>query len=279
VKFSLSTLARRARNPRRSAITIRPINPPAVQATDLYRSAYAPVVALWSETVERLVQAYALSPSELQTDSTADLAVEVERAGQQAVVAVLTARLRVERWARRFEEWHRQRWRGAVLSATSVDLGTMIGAGDVRETLEAVIERNVSLVRSVSDQSRERIADSVFRGLNQRTPAREVAKELREAVGMSRRRALNVASDQMVKLSSSLNEERRRQAGITAFEWIHSEKANPRPEHAARNGFLYSETPSQVGSEYQGKRVRTPPADMPGQLPFCGCTSRAVLIL
>ena len=89
------------------------------------------------------------------------------------------------------EAWHRARWRGAVLTATSVDLQTMIGPADVRETVEAVIQRNVGLVRSVSDETRRRIGDAVFRGLQKRTPAREVARELREAVAMSRRRALD----------------------------------------------------------------------------------------
>jgi len=279
VRFDLATLARRARNPRRSAITLRQINPPAVQATDLYRSAYAPFVALWAEAVEGLVQTYARTLMQMQTDSPADLRLEIDQIEQQAVVLVLTARLRVERWAQRFEAWHRRRWQGAVLSATSVDLGTLIGANDVRETVETVIERNVSLVRSVSDQTRERIADSVFRGLTERKPAREVAKELREVVAMSRRRALNVSSDQLVKISSSLNEERRRQAGIDCWFWRHSQKAHPREEHVARNGNLYTDNPARIGQEYQGKTIRQPPSTLPGFEPFCGCTSQACLVL
>jgi len=149
----------------------------------------------------------------------------------------------------------------------------------MRETLGAVIERNVGLVKSVSDEARRRIADSVFRGLQNRTPAREVAKDIREAVALERRRALRIASDQTVKVAAALNEERRRQAGIMAWEWIHSGKLHPRPEHEARDGKLYSDDPADVGAEYQGRVVRKPPEDKPGQLPFCGCTSRAVLIL
>lgn len=171
------------------------------------------------------------------------------------------------------------RWRRTVQAATSIDLATLIGPQDVRETLETVIARNVGLVRSVSDETRRRIADSVFRGLQARTPSRQVAKEISEAVGIERRRALRIAADQNVKMSSALNDERRRQAGIDSFLWRHSGKVHPRAAHVERDGKLYSEDPGKVGTEYEGKLVRKVPEDRPGQLPFCGCSARAVLIL
>jgi SPP1 gp7 family putative phage head morphogenesis protein len=141
----------------------------------------------------------------------------------------------------------------------------MLGPEDVRETLETIIARNVSLVRDVSEQARARIGDAVFRGLTERTPAREVASQVREAVAMSRRRSINIASDQLTKISSSLDSERMQQAGIEQWKWMHSGKLHPREEHKARNGKLYS--------------FSKPPADMPGQLPFCGCRKLAVVEL
>jgi uncharacterized protein with gpF-like domain len=176
----------------------------------------------------------------------------------------------LERWALRVEAWQRGRWRGAVLSATSVDLDTMLGPADMRVPLGTAIERNVGLVGSVSEQARTRISQAVFDGLTKRLPAREVAASVREAVAMSRRRSLGIASDQLTKLSESLNEERRRDAGLDEWEWVHSGKAHPRAEHKARNGVRYSDDPA---------KGRPAPEDRPGQLPFCGCTSRAVLDL
>lgn len=279
MKFDLAALTRRISNPRRSVVPIRPINPPAIRATDLYRSVYFPVIAIWRNRIPALVDEYERTLAAMTTDSPAALRVELQQAEDDADAMVITVEPRLERWAAIFANWHAARWRRNVLSATRVDLLTMIGPEDTRETVQAVIQRNVGLVKSVSDQARERMADSVFRGLNNRTPSRQVAKELRTAVEMGTRRARNIASDQLTKISSALDEERRRQAGIDSWEWIHSEKANPRPEHAARNGFLYSDDPADVGTEYQGKKVRRPPDDRPGQLPFCGCTSRAVLLL
>ena len=165
----------------------------------------------------------------------------------------------------RVEKWQRGKWRGAVLSATGVDIGTMIGAGDMRTTMAASIERNVSLVKSVSEQTRTRIGEAVFQGLTKRLPAREVAASIREATTMGRKRALRIASDQTVKIAAHLNSERRREAGIDTWAWVSSHKVNYRPEHLAREGKRYSDD--------------EPPSDLPGELPYCGCTERAVLSL
>ena len=208
-----------------------------------------------------------------------EAAAEAGQAEAEAQSIVLRVSIALERWAAAVERWHRRRWVANVLSATSVDLSTMIGAGDMRMTLEAAIARNTGLIKSVSDETRRRVGGAVFRGLQNRTPSRDVARQLREAVGIERRRALRIAADQNTKLAGALNEERRRQAGISAWAWVHSGKLNPREDHLARDGRLYSDDKADHGREYQGKTVRKPPDDLPSHLPFCGCTSRAVLIL
>ena len=280
MRIPLAQMSKRARPAsRKRAITLQPITLPATRATDLFRAAYLPVVAIWQSALPGIVAEYERSLAQLQTDSAATLETEIERNANLAGAFILAVRTRVEGWARLAEAWHRLRWRRNVLSATAIDLATMIGPQDVRETLETLIARNVGLVRSVSDETRQRIADAVFRGLQARTPPRVVAREIAEAVGMGRKRAVRIAADQNVKLGSALNEERRRQAGIDSFAWVHSGKRHPRADHVARNGLLYSENAERVGSEYEGRKVLEAPADAPGELPFCGCTSRAVLIL
>jgi SPP1 gp7 family putative phage head morphogenesis protein len=271
MRYDLRALTRRS-NPgiRRKTIVFRPIVAPGVLATDLYRAAYAPVIAAWTSALEPIMSAYERTLAQLTQDSPADVGAVVATSEGGDAELLITLRLRLEEWAARIERWQRGKWRSAVLIATKVDVETLIGAGDMRAPMSAAVERNVSLVKSVSEQARSRIADSVFRGLQNRTPARDVAKEIREAVDMSRRRALNIAADQTVKLTSALNDERRREAGLMAWQWEHSDKLRPRPEHVARDGKRYSDDPADGAP---------PPNDRPGELPFCGCTSRAVLSL
>lgn len=266
MRFSLATLTRRTRNPRRSTIAIRPIQPTAMQASDLYRGVYQPIVSQWDAVIAALIAEYERSlPSALTRDSVSDLQSILDAADDAFTRLILRLTPTLRDWTVRQERWHREKWRGAVLTATGVDLRTMLGADDVAETMEAFLGRNVALVRDVSAQARGRIADIVFRGFQSVTPARDVAKELRGAVEMSRRRSMLIAQDQTQKLAAGLDTERMRQAGIEAWLWRHSGKLHPRAEHKARDmkEFTFAE----------------PPADLPGELPYCGCRKQAVLRL
>jgi uncharacterized protein with gpF-like domain len=279
-RYDLAAMARRA-NPgmRRRSIVLRDIAPPAVLATNLYRSVYKPVMDAWTASADRIADAYARTVAEMTTDAPADVKAEIDGAAEQVnrLLLLLTPELRD--WAIRVERWQRGKWRGAVLSATGVDVETMIGAGDMRATLETTIGWNTDLVRNVSDQTRQRISSAVFDGLRNRTPARDVAKSISEATGLGRDRSIRIASDQLNKLTSSLADERRREAGITAWEWVHSRKAHPRANHVARNGNYYSDDPADVGHTINGQAMLAPPEDRPGQLPYCGCRSRSVIDL
>jgi hypothetical protein len=278
MRFNLATLTRRAINPRRTSIPMRTINPPAVMATDLYRSAYLPVVQAWEGAVDRIMAEYERTLVQMTLDAPADVEAQIGYVERELQRLYLELTPRFRSWVYRVERWFRGKWVGATLAATGVNIDTLIGPGDVQETLDAVIGRNVALIKDVGQQAKGRISDAVFRGLTNRTPAREVAAEIRDAVDMSRRRSLGIASHQLSALSESLADERRRQAGLSVWEWMHSFKKHPRQEHVARNGNLYSDDPEMVGKVVNGKTILAPPADRPAQLPFCGCRGRAVLV-
>ncbi|TKD52117.1 hypothetical protein FBR43_05160 [Sphingomonas baiyangensis] len=272
-------MVRRQRNVRRRAIPIRDIAPPATLASSLYAS-YSRVVQLWQRRAERIIAEYERTVDSMTTDSPADIQGEIEQAQSEFERLFLDIVPELHDWVIRTEAWTRGQWRGAVLSATGVDLSTLLGPEDVRDTLESYIAWNTDLIRDVSAQTRKRIGDRIFSGLTERKPAREVAREIREAVAMSRDRSLRVASDQLSKLTSNLAAERRREAGLSVFEWRHSRKRHPRTEHQARDGNYYSEDPALVGKRVDGKTIRADPprGDRAGMPPFCGCRERSVLV-
>ncbi len=128
----------------------------------------------------------------------------------------------------------------------------------------------MGLVRSVSDEARTRLQDIVFRGYQARTPAAEIAREMREAVGLSRARALRIASDQTTKIAARLDQARQEQAGINRFKWRWSHKRHGRKIHIAHDGkiFAWNDLPQVDGKD-----------DAPGTLPFCGCRAQAYVDL
>jgi len=263
-RYNLAALIRRQRKPRR-AITFRPMSAPAMFATDLFATVYQPIVDEWGRGLAQIIATYERTLAEMTTDSPADVGVVIGQVEIAAAGILLTVRARLERWAQRIETWQRQKWRAAVLSGSGVDIGMLIGPADAQMTVEAAIEANVALVRSVSDQTRDRISGAVTRGLQARAPSADVAKEIRESTGMARKRARNIAADQTVKITSQLNEARRRQAGIDKWKWVASGKVHFRPEHKARDGKVYDDTELRE--------------DRPGMAPYCGCTSQAHLDL
>lgn len=276
MRFDLTQMTRRAKNPRRPSITIRDIRTPSLFATNLYLAAYAPVLNIWAEAVDSVAQEYGRTIAMTQ-DAPSDIEGVLEAAERRFNLLAITITPAIERWAVRLEAWHRGRWRSAVLSATNVDIGTMIGPADVRQTLQAAINWNVALVKDVSAEARRRMTSIIYDGLRGNKPARDVAKELRGAVELGRARSVRIASDQLAKLAATLADERRREAGLDTWIWLWSGKQNGRAEHIARNGNMYSDNPDDVGKIVNGQTVKPAPEDRVGQLPFCGCRSGSVL--
>jgi len=262
MKFDLSS---RVERPSKKPIPLANIAPTKAQADDLY-ALYAKILAPWVEGQARIMDEYARTIARMQTDSaeTTQGSIDAINAEIQRLVILLTPDLR--RWALRVESVHRGKWTRSVLSATDVNLDTILTAGDVEDTVAASVNWNMSLIRDVNDDIRRRIANSVFAGFQRQAPAAEISKEISEATGIVRSRARRIASDQTVKLGSRLNQARQEQAGITQFKWRHSAKRHPREWHLLRDGKIYP---------WRGNSI--PASDMPGVPPFCGCTAQGVL--
>lgn len=242
-------------------------------ATDLFAS-YRPVLSLLNRYAERLNAEYERTLSSMQTDSADDLNSILASLSDELQRLVLTLTPSLREWCLRVESWQRGRWRGAVLSATAVDLATLLGPADVAVPLETALAWNVDLVRDVGTQARQKMATAVFAGLQARSPARDVAKQISEATGFARDRSRRIASDQLSKLTSSLAEERQRQAGITQVEWKSSHKLHARPHHATRDGKVYDlDTRKPIDG---GEAV--PAGDWAGRPPYCGCRTLSRLV-
>lgn len=249
---------------RRVPITLRPIFTTRQQERAL-AAMYLAVVQVWIDGArERVLPVYTRSLAEYTGDSPADLQVEIGAVENGAIQAILTGfAAAYSDWFSDLVLWHINKLGSQLTYVDNVTLRTQLGPA--RETLEDLLARNVALVRNVSDQTRGRISDIVYRGLQARTPSRDIAKEIAEATGLGRKRSLRIASDQTVKAAAALDRLRQEQLGFDRFVWKHSGKRHYRPEHKARDGKVFS-WESEVGRN-----------DPPGFQPFCGCHARAHL--
>ena len=275
--FDLPRLARASG--KRRDVVLRPIIPTTATATDL-AAIYAPAWQIWADNIDRILAGYDPQPLPTADALTIDTADQVQAAISAVAnefLTILTARIApgLRQWAVRAEKGHRARCSAGIKAGVGGELDIMLTAQPVAETLETWLARNVALVTNVSDVTKGKIADAVFRGYERRAPVREVAREIRAEVDGSRARAVRIAADQNSKLSSQLDRERQAEAGLTQFRWRHSGKAHPRSWHKARDGKVYE---SRTGKPRDGGEA-IPADDRAGMQPWCGCREQAYIAL
>lgn len=257
---------------RRRPIKFRTTSLPGTTESAL-AAIYIKVPKAWrGELADRILPAYdrALASAKplhdaLLADDVTGLGGDMRAAGDSVnrLIVSLTPELRT--WVVKSETIHRNQFVAAAKTAAGVDLGTILSVDGVSATMQAILERNVSLVTAVSDDVRRSIADIVFQGFTQRTPRRDLAADLDNALGLGRTRSLLIASDQTTKLSSTLDRERQQEIGIDKFIWRHSGKVHFRPEHKARDGNIYAWDDNDLDG------------DLPGVAINCGCKAQAYL--
>jgi len=254
--------AAKRNKPRAKSVTFREITPTKSQADDL-AVIYLEVVRHWRDVSARILAVY--DPPALTVDTAPEIEAELARAQTQASALIVALTPRVRRWTDLLALWHTRKWSANVQAATGVSIAVFLSSAAIADEMTASLAWNVSLIRNVSDQTRDRIANIVWSGWRERRPRRDVARELNEAIGLGRRRSINISVDQQTKLSRALDRSRRLEAGLDGFIWRSSHKVHFRPEHQARDGKRYTE--------------KTAPNDRAGDLPFCGCVEVAYLDL
>lgn len=267
MKIDLAGIVRRVGKFRRKAFVAARIDPTKAQRDTLLRI-YMQLVRGWQQRFrDRILPAYERALAGMVADDDAGtLQFEIGLSEQQMSQLAAAAGLGVDQWIKAVETWHRKRF-AQTFNPTGVSLETLLDRADVNATLQAALGENIALIRSLDDQMRNGISGEVFRALQNRTTARDLARAVRKLASVGQSRAELIASDQLQKLTGALDEQRQRQVGISKFEWAHSGKLHYRPEHKVRNGNVYSWNDPVAKTDPPGRAIR------------CGCRARAVLEL
>lgn len=282
MRYSLRDMAIRA-GTRRKLVVFRPIPATSAQATDL-ALINRRILAPWLTAGPRITDAYAKELARiLQHDSLDDITSLFAELGKAVESLVLELTPAMRDWAFSVERVHRGKWGRTVLAGANVDISYLIGPNDAQESIAQTVARNTALVKDVASQAQGKISDAVFRGLQARTPAREVGKQIAEATGFARKRSDRIAADQATKLSAALDAQRQREAGLDIYKWRHSGKLHPRSWHRARDGRFYERDSGKEVVFEGGKQKAGPDTvaddDGCGIPPFCGCVAQGVLVI
>lgn len=257
---------RQSRASRKRVFAIAPVQLPLLLERELL-VLQVRLLRAWEAAYRQHVLPHYDPPAPGQTQDTVpgmEAGIEAAEGDLRRLLLILTPELRD--WVVKVERYHRGQFTEKVKTATGVDLETTVGLAAATETMAVVLARVTNLVTGMSDDARKKLAEIIWQGFTNRTPRTKMARQLRDALEISRARAILIARDQTVKLAATLDQERQTEAGIKRYRWRHSRKARPRKEHVARDGLLFE--------------WAKPPYDgHPGHAINCGCKPEAYIDL
>ena len=148
----------------------------------------------------------------------------------------------------------------------------------MRDVMNAVIEENVGLIRTIPEQYFKAIQGDVMRSVQTGRDLGQLTKDLESNYGVSHRRAAFIARDQNNKMTGVMINARQREVGITEAIWLHSGGGKePRPNHVkfGKEKARYDVTKGIYDPDADGKGKGR--WIFPGQLINCRCVSRPVI--
>ena len=140
----------------------------------------------------------------------------------------------------------------------------------MRDVLQATVNENVSLIRSIPQQYLTQVEGAVMRSVTAGRDLALLTTELREQFGVTKRRARLIALDQNNKATAAFTRVRQVQYDLQAI-WMHSHAGKtPRPTHVKNNGKPYDPDKGWFDPAV-GEYI------WPGTLPNCRCWSKTII--
>lgn len=141
----------------------------------------------------------------------------------------------------------------------------------MRDAMNATIQENVSLIKSIPQQYLTDVEGIVMRGFTQGRDLKTISDELQSRYGVTKRRAALISRDQSNKLTATVTQARRVELGLFEAEWVHSGGGKePRQSHV-KAGKDRKRFDVRVGCLIDGAHI------LPGQLINCRCSSKTIL--
>lgn len=245
-RIDLAALIKAKRIAGRKAVEIAPPKPSRKAERDYKRALRTLIVeaARYTKT--------AVAPS-VTSNTTTTVALD----GLKTVVARIVPDVAaiVSKLLAREEVRHRADWVREVKRSTGIDLGAQLARDDIQDEFAAMVRKNVSLITSLGDDIKARVERVVLDAVISGMRPTALAETLRDEFGILDRRAQLIARDQTAKASSSLNELRQDQAGITHYRWSGVLDNRERESHRAQEGKIFAWAVPPEGTGHPGAEI------------------------
>lgn len=131
--------------------------------------------------------------------------------------------------------------------------------------LDLFTQQNADLIKNITDKTLHDIKGIVTRGFAQGTSLTNMTSNLRDRIGMTKRRVTLIARDQTSKLNGQLTQLRQTQTGVSSYVWATAGDERVRPTHAMNEGqtFKWDDPPAtgHPGSDYNCRCTAIPVLD------------------
>lgn len=162
-------------------------------------------------------------------------------------------------------------WKRAVKSTLGIDIREDYYLGAFyTEKLDVWVRENVDLIRTIPEQTLDKMQEIVYKGFTRGRPTTQMVKDIQQTYQVGRRRAELIARDQTAKLNGQIQQAQQMDAGITEYIWRDCRDQRVRDSHRKLNGKKFRWDAPPVVDERTGRRCH------PGQDYQCRCFARPV---
>lgn len=154
-----------------------------------------------------------------------------------------------------------------------VALNTGVVPKGMEDVSQAIINENVSLIKSIPSEYLDKVSGAVMRSITTGNGLSDLEPEIKKYSGQTDRRVSLLALDQTRKAYNTINKQRMQSIGVKKFEWIHSGGGqHPRISHMKLDGKIFSFNDLPLKGEEGFVN-----GQFPGQAINCRCTMLPVL--
>lgn len=162
-------------------------------------------------------------------------------------------------------------WKKAVKSTLGIDLFDDYYSGEMyRQMLSKWVDDNVGLIKTIPQESLERMRHIVMEGYTSGKTTTDIVKEMQEEYGVSKRHARLLARDQMAKLNANITKSQQEDAGVKEYIWSTSGDSRVRESHAELDGKRFRWDDPPIVDYKTGRRCH------PGEDFQCRCCALPV---